>query len=160
MTTHDKSDTAGLAGQAPGRARDLPTPAEAKAEARHLRAARAQDGQPIGHGQALEAVAHGHGFRDWNTMAAAIGALGPAGLRAGDRVTGRYLSQPFRATVLSAEALRPGWVRLELDLDEAVDVVTFESFSNWRKRVRAEVGPEGQSRARRSDGTPHMVLEL
>ncbi|MBF9059840.1 hypothetical protein HKCCSP123_11670 [Rhodobacterales bacterium HKCCSP123] len=138
----------------------MPTPAEAKALAGRLRDERRAAGHPIGHGQALEIVARTHGFRDWNTMAAAIGNRAPEGLRAGARATGRYLSRPFRATVLSAEALRPGWVRLVLDLDEAVDVVTFESFSNWRKRLRVEVGPEGHSRERTSDGIPHLVLDL
>lgn len=140
--------------------RDLPTLAAAKAEAKSLRAERQEAGQPIGQGQALEIIAQAHGFRDWNTMTAALRGTGPEGLRAGDRVRGRYLSQPFCATVLSAELSRPGWVRLVLDLDAAVDVVTFESFSNYRKRLRGEVGPEGQSRERTSDGTPHLVLEV
>lgn len=139
---------------------DLPTLAAAKAEAKSLRAERQEAGQTIGHGQALEIVAQANGFRDWNTMAAALRGTGPEGLRAGDRVRGRYLSQPFSATVLSAEVSRPGWVRLVLDLDAAVDVVIFESFSNYRRRLRGEVGPEGQSRERTSDGTPHLVLEV
>lgn len=142
------------------RSRDLPTLAATKAEAKRLRAARQEAGQSIGHGQALETVAQAHGFRDWNTMAAALRGTGPESLRAGDRVRGRYLSQPFTATVLSAEVSRPGWVRLELDLDEAVDVVVFDSFSNYRKRVRGEVGPEGQSRAHTSDGAAQLVIEI
>ena len=36
-------------------------------------------------------------------------------------MTGRYLSQPFAATVLAADQFRPGWFRLVLDLDAAVD---------------------------------------
>lgn len=142
------------------RSRDLPTLAAAKAEARSLREMRKDAGQPIGHGQALEIVAQAHGFRDWNTMAAALRGTGPEGLQAGDRVRGRYLSQPFAATVLSAEVSRSGWVRLVLDLDEAVDVVIFESFSNYRKRLRAEVGPAGHSHERTSDGVPHLILEV
>ena len=46
-----------------------------------------------------------------------------------------------------------------LDLDEAVDVVRFDSFSNLRKRIRVEVGPEGHSKERTSDGTPQIVLD-
>jgi len=30
---------------------------------------------------------------------------------------------------------RPGWFRLAVDLVEAVDVLTFDSFSNFRKRA-------------------------
>ncbi len=138
--------------------RDLPTRAEAKAEAKRLRAERAADGAQITHAQALEIVAHRYGFRDWNAAHAAIRDRTPKAWNAGGRVAGTYLSQPFTATVLSAEPLQPGWVRLTLNLDEAVDVVQFESFSNLRKQIRIVVGPNGQSRERTSDGTPHAVL--
>ena len=66
--------------------------------------------------------------------------------------------------MLAAERLRPGWFRLVLDLDAAVDVdvdvVRFDSFSNMRKRIRVEVGPEGHSKERTSDGTPQVALDL
>ena len=74
-------------------------------------------------------------------------------------MSGEYLSQRFSATVLSAEQQRPGWFRLVLDLDEAVDVVRFDSFSNLRKQIRIVVGPDGRSKERTSDGTPHLVLD-
>jgi hypothetical protein len=159
MSSQKSFEKDGHVGQDPAMTRDLPTPAEAKAAARRLRGERGAAGHPISHGEALEIIARAQGFRDWNAMAAAIRDRRPDGWREGGRVTGRYLSQPFSATVLSAEALRPGWVRLVLDLDEAVDVVRFDSFSNFRKRLRAEVGPDGHSRERTSDGIPHMVLD-
>lgn len=140
--------------------RALPTVAEAKASAKQLRQALAAEGVKIGHSQALEKVAHRHGFRDWNAMHAAIRDLPARGWHAGQRVTGRYLSQPFTATILSAEELCTGWFRLVLDLDEAVDAVRFEGMSNLRKRIRADVGPEGRSRERTSDGSPHIVLDV
>lgn len=139
--------------------RDLPTLVKAKAQAKRLRNDLAAEGAQITHAQALEKTAHRHGFRDWNAMHAAIRDLPPQGWSAGGRVAGTYLSQPFAATVISAEPLRPGWCRLTLNLDEAVDVVRFESFSNLRKQIRIVVGPNGQSRERTSDGTPHMVLD-
>jgi Glyoxalase superfamily protein len=40
-----------------------------------------------------------------------------------------------------------------------VDVVTFDSFSNFRKRVWGVVGPLGESREKTSDGQPHLVIE-
>jgi hypothetical protein len=83
----------------------------------------------------------------------------PQGWTVGGRVTGRYLSQPFAATVLAADQFRPGWFRLVLDLDAAVDVVRFDSFSNLRKRIRVEVGPAGHSKERTSDGIPHVELD-
>jgi hypothetical protein len=139
--------------------RDLPSLAQAKAEAKALRQELADRGHTVSHAQALERVAHGHGFRDWNALRAAIGDGPPRGWSAGDRVTGRYLSQPFAATIRTADTLRPGWVRLLLDLDEAVDVVRFDSFSNLRKQIRVEIGPEGHSKERTSDGVPHVVLD-
>ncbi len=139
--------------------RDLPTLVQAKSQAKRLREDLAAEGARISHAQALEKIAHRHGFRDWNAFHAAIRDLPPEGWNPGGRVTGTYLSQPFAATVLSAEQLRPGWFRLALDLDEAVDVVRFESFSNLRKQIRIVVGPNGQSRERTSDGTPHIVLD-
>ncbi len=140
--------------------RNLPTIAQAKRDAKWLRETLGAGGGEISHAQALERVAHRHGFRDWNALQATIRDQPPRGWIAGGRVTGRYLTQPFAATVLSADQLRPGWFRLVLDFDEAVDVVRFESFSNLRKQVRVVVGPEGHSKERTSDGTPHVELEL
>ncbi len=137
-----------------------PTAAEAKAQARNLREQLATQGTKIGHAKALELVAHQHGFRDWNTFHAQIGNRAPENWTPGGRVRGTYLSQPFEATVLTIEATRPGWFRLTLDLDHAVDVVTFESFSNFRKRISLAVGPEGLSHERTSDGVPHLMIEL
>lgn len=61
---------------------------------------------------------------------------------------------------MAAETPRSGWFRLVLDLDEAVDVVRFDSFSNYRKRIRAVIGPNGHSKERTSDGVPHVRLDL
>lgn len=138
---------------------DLPTRAEAKTKAKRLRDSLAGEGTSISHSEALERVAQRYGFRDWNALSAASEQVSPEGWHAGGHVQGRYLSQPFAAKVLSAEELRPGWYRLVLDLEEAVDVVRFEGFSNWRKQLRVEVGPEGHSKERTSDGIPHVVLD-
>ena len=140
--------------------RDLPTISQAKQAAKQLRATLAEQGEAISHAQALERVAQRNGFRNWNAFHAEMRDRPPQGWTAGGRVTGRYLSQPFAATVLAAGQLRPGWFRLVLDLDEAVDVVRFDSFSNLRKRIRVDVGPDGHSRERTSDGTPHVALDL
>ncbi|ABG33622.1 hypothetical protein CEP88_10105 [Roseobacter denitrificans] len=140
--------------------RDLPTITQAKQEAKRLRARLFEQGVGISHAQALERVAQRHGLRDWNAFHAVLRDRPPQGWKVGGHVTGRYLSQPFAATVLSAEPLQPGWFRLVLDLDEAVDVVRFDSFSNLRKRIRVEVGPKGHSKERTSDGTPQIMLDL
>lgn len=139
--------------------RSLPTLAEAKTHAKRLRADLAEKVTEISHAAALEMVAHQHGFADWNGLHSAIGNRAPDGWAVGGRVQGRYLSQPFQAEVIAVEMLRPGWFRLVLNLDQPVDVVTFDSFSNFRKRVQTVVGPEGVSRERTSDGVPHMQLD-
>jgi len=139
---------------------ELPTLAEAKNLAKALRKRLANEGAVLGHSQALERIAQDHGFRDWNGFCAATNTSHSDVWRIGARVSGRYLSQPFAAIVLSSQQLRPGWYRLVLDLDEAVDVVRFESFSNLRKQIRVEIGPAGHSKERTSDGRPHVELDL
>nr|WP_323782886.1 glyoxalase superfamily protein [Amylibacter sp.] len=137
-----------------------PTLFQAKEQAKRLRAKRAAEGVQIGHAKALEVVAQEYGFRDWNTFHAAIANRPPEGWSLGGRVQGRYLSQPFQATIIALKMLRPGWYQLTLDLDEAVDVVTFDSFSNFRKRVHGVVGPAGTTQEKTSDGTPHLSIDL
>ncbi|MEM6609917.1 MAG: glyoxalase superfamily protein [Pseudomonadota bacterium] len=139
--------------------RHLPTLVDAKKLAKALRKRLADKGVVLGHSQALERIAQDNGFRDWNSFHAAIEADPSKSWGVGARVTGRYLSQPFAATILSSEPKRPGWFRLVLNLDEAVDVVRFESFSNLRKQIRIEVGPAGHSKERTSDGRPHVELD-
>jgi hypothetical protein len=138
----------------------LPTRDAAKAAARALRQCLADQGDAISHGQALDRVARHHGFRDWNTLSAAMDDSPPARLVAGARLSGRYLSRPFTATVLGVENPRRGWFRVVLDLDSPVDVVTFDSFSNLRKRIRGTIGLDGRSQETTSDGTPHLALDL
>src|SRR5690606_21487282 len=132
----------------------------AKDQAKRLRAKLETDGTTISHSESLELIAHQHGYRDWNAFHAAIGNRYPVPWNVGDRVHGHYLSQPFEAVVLAVEQVRPEWFRLALDLDEAVDVVTFDSFSNFRKRVRGIIGPAGHSREKTSNGRPQLELEL
>ena len=138
----------------------LPSAARAKEQAQLLRAKMAEDGSPIGHAKSLELVAHQYGLRDWNTLFAAIGNGPPKGWAIGDQISGTYLSQQFRASVISITMVRPEWFRLELDLDEAVDVVRSDKFSNWRKRIRGVVGPKGHSVERTSDGQAHLQIDL
>lgn len=140
--------------------RDLPTITKAKRDAKRMRATLTEQGEEISHAQALERVAQRHGFRDWNAFHAEMRDRPPRGWTVGGRVTGRYLSQPVAATALAADQRRPDWFRLVLHLDEAVDVVRFESFSNLRKQIRVEIGPDGHSKERTSDATPHVELDL
>lgn len=140
---------------------DLSRPAlEAyKSEARSLRQDRTGEGTPISRSDALERVARKHGARDWNTLSAQ--AKKPVRLSPGMRVTGTYLGQPFTGTVKEVESWGTGGARLRvaLQFDAPVDVVRFDSFSSYRQRVTAIVGPEGTSVGHTSDGTPHLQLQ-
>lgn len=138
----------------------LPSALQAKDQAKRLQTKMAEDGMPIGHAKSLELVAHQHGFRDWNTMIAAVGNGPPRDWGPGDKVKGTYLSQPFTAHVVAVAILKPGWFRLELHLEKAIDVVTSTNFSNFRTRVRGVVGPKGHSMEQTNDGQPHLQIDL
>jgi hypothetical protein len=137
-----------------------PSLPEAKEQAKRLRSRLAAEGTSITHGKALELVAHQHGFRDWNTLHAAIGNRPPVPWVVGAKVRGSYLSQAFEAEILAVHQVQPGWFRLTLDLDEAVDVITFEGMSNFRKRVTGTIGPDGCTREKTSNGRPHLALVM
>lgn len=138
----------------------LPSIMQAKQEAKRLRGQLASQGTEISHTNALELIAKQYGFRDWNTFHAAIGDRPPENWKPGGRVRGTYMAQPFEATVMTVTMVTSGWYRLMLNLDEAVDVVTFDSFSNFRKRVQGTVGPAGETRERTSNGVPHLKLDI
>lgn len=128
-----------------------------KAQARRLRQALADDGDFISHSEALELVARQLGYRDWNTLFAASGNA-PAAPQLGERVSGVYLGQDFRGVIISVETLSGGRYRVAIDFDEAVDVVTFDSFCAYRKRVSAVIGEDGKSAEKTSNGRPQMAL--
>lgn len=92
-------------------------------------------------------------------MFAVIANAPPKSCAVGDRLSGTYLSQPFAAQAIAVSMLKPGWVRLELHLDEPVDVVTWDGFSNFRRRIRGVIGPKGHSVERTSDGQPHLHID-
>lgn len=138
--------------------RFLPSLAAAKAEARAYRAEQAAAGHEISHSQALEAIARAHGHRDWNTFHAAIGNLPRAPVHVGQILPGHYLKQAFLAEVRAVTEVEPGLYDVELDFEQPVDVVTFDSFSNFRSRVRKRVTSEGRSVDVTSDGAPHLTF--
>ena len=138
----------------------IPSIEAAKRQAKALRAGLAAQGQEISTSQSLELVAKTAGYKDWNTLHAAIGNAPRPPVYPGQIVTGRYLNQPFVAEVLGVTELSHGRYDVLLHFAEAVDVVTFDSFSNFRTRVHKAVGPDGQSFDKTSNGTPHLVLDL
>ncbi len=137
----------------------LPPIEHLKAQAKRLRTALGADGRSFGHSQALELVARQHGYRDWNTLHAAVGNQPEALLGLGDRVTGRYLGQSFTGEVIAAARIgASGRYRVTIQFDVPVDVVTFESFSAYRSRVTCTVDRHGVTAEKTSNGEPHMTV--
>ncbi|URK86989.1 hypothetical protein LP421_23985 [Rhizobium sp. RCAM05350] len=139
----------------------LPSLDALKDQAKRLRAGLATDGQDITHSKSLELLAAQYGFHDWNTLHAVVGNRPPLNpWMLGSRVKGHYLGQPFEATILGVQAVtaQPGRYRLVLDFDEPVDVVTFESFSAFRKRVQCTIDETGRTVEKTSNGRPQVEL--
>lgn len=133
-----------------------------KEQAKRLRTMLAEDGGAVSHSRALEMVARQYGYSDWNTAHALAGnRQNAAPVQVGEVVRGHYLGQPFSASVkgVQAGAGDRRW-RVTLELDEPVDVVRFESFSAYRRRITATVDASGVTAEKTSDGTPHLVLDI
>ncbi len=135
-----------------------------KAQARRLRSELAGEGHSLTHGRSLEIVAHQHGYRDWNTLHAAAEATAPGGvgdLRIGTPVSGRYLGQEFKGTLVALRSLAGGSrFGVTIRFDEPVDVVAFESFSSFRRQVSAIVDAAGRTAEKTSNGLNHLTLDL
>jgi len=132
-----------------------------KLQARHLRTSLAASGTDISHSRSLELMAHQHGYKNWNVLYAAIGNQPPAtAFQLGDAVTGRYLGQDFTGEIVGASLLARDRYQLSVHFDEPVDVVTFDSFSSFRRRVRCTVDASGMSAEKTSDGRPHMQIRV
>lgn len=143
-----------------GQTSQLPSLDSLKEQAKRLRETLSRQGNAINHAKALELIAGQHGYRDWNTLHAALGNAPPKVPSLGDRVRGRYLGQAFTGQVIAIQTLTSahGQYRITFDFDEPVDVVSFESFSAFRKRVTCTIGEDGRTIAKTSNGLPHMVL--
>jgi hypothetical protein len=137
----------------------IPPIEDLKRQAKRLRASLAKDGDFISHSEALELIAHQLGYRDWNTLYAIAGNRPPyRSFVPGARVSGQYLSQPFTGEVIGVETRSGGRSRITIEFDEAVDVVTFDSFSAYRHRVTCVVDENGESSEKTSNGQPHMIV--
>lgn len=138
---------------------DTPSAASFKAEARALRDQREKAGTPITHSAALEEVASRHGYRDWNTAAAAVPARAPVPVQVGARVRGHYLGRPFVGSVIGVQLLADmAHYKVVVQFDQPVDVSRSTLMSILRHRVTATIDLRGVSPARTSDGEPHMRL--
>ena len=138
----------------------LPSRDNLKEQAKRLRSALAAKGEKVGHSKALELVAQQHGYRDWNTLYAALGN-GPQRLvlALGDAVMGSYLKQRFEGEIVSITALSKGRREVTILFERPVDVVAFDSFSAYRQRVTAIIDDQGRAFAKTSDNIPHLVID-
>lgn len=144
-----------------GQVPKLPSLDVLKDQAKRLRDTLGRQGTAINHSKALELIAAQYGFRDWNTLMGAIGNRPPTrSYGIGDQVIGHYLGQMFTGTIIGVQTLTNayGRYRVTFDFDEPVDVITFESWSAYRKRVTCTLDEEGVTLEKTSNGKPHMVL--
>lgn len=140
----------------------LPSLEHLKQQAKRLRDQIASDGNPVSHSKSLELLARQYGYRDWNTLHAAVGNRPPgAPLTLGARVAGRYLGKPFDGTVLAIRTLgHSNRHRVTIRFDRPVDVVEFESWSAFRQRVTSDLDEDGRTVEKTSNGTPVMELTI
>ncbi|WP_439636572.1 glyoxalase superfamily protein [Oceanicaulis sp.] len=137
----------------------LPDLTELKAQAKRLRAALVDDGDFITHSESLELLAKQYGFRDWNTLHAQVGNRPSEPYHMGGQWAGTYLGQPFTGVIHALKKLDDGaHYEISFDFDEAVDVVKFDSFSAYRKRVTVTMDRQGRSLQKTSDGQPYLTL--
>lgn len=130
---------------------------ELKLQAKRLRTRLLGTGVQISHSQSLELIAQQNGVRDWNTLHAQIGNR-PVPPKVGDRVTGRYLGQPFAGLVRGMVQMGDQF-RITLHFDAPVDVVTFDSFSAFRQRVSGLINADGVSPRKTSNGEPQLIVD-
>jgi len=138
-----------------------PGVSELKSQAKRLRKALNENGQSLSHSQALELVSAQHGFRDWNTACATASRPNEFPFSVGTRVSGTYMQQPFRGEITALSKTGPkDQYRVTVQFDEAVDVVTFDSFSAFRSRVTCLVNSDGIAVKKTSNGEPYMRLTV
>lgn len=139
----------------------LPALDALKIQAKRLRERLAEDGDFLSHSETLELIARQYGYRDWNTIHAACGNRPRPAVAFGAQIRGHYLGQAFTGEVIGVQKLaESGCARITVNFDEPVDVVKFDSFSAYRKRVSCIIGADGRTAAKTSDGQPHMTLAL
>lgn len=132
-----------------------------KSQAKSLRQALAGSGHAISHSQSLELLARQLGHRDWNTLHSSVGNSLPVPFQLGQRVSGHYLGQRFTGEIISLRSMAEGTrFHLTLRFDVPVDVVKFESLSNFRSQVTATIDRTGRTVEKTSDGQPHLVLDM
>ena len=131
-----------------------------KTQAKRLRTALVAEGNFVSHSESLELVAKQYGYRDWNTLSAALGEIPEREVKVGGVVTGRYLGHRFRGRVLGLQVFKGHRRRIVVEFDEPIDVVTSEHFSGYRRRAEGVIEKNGATWQKLSDGTPLLAVDL
>ena len=140
----------------------LPTLCDLKSQARKLRENLHETQTPISHSRALEIIACQYGYRDWNTLHAAAGNQHRhTPYIPGQEINGKYLGQEFSGEIIGVTKCSGGErYKLSIQLNEPVDVVTFDSFSAYRQRLQCTVNRNGLSSEKTSNGLHQMALNV
>lgn len=133
---------------------NLPSLDALKAQAKDMR------GPDMSHSQSLEAVARVRGYRDWNTLHAAVGnRVRLPKLSLGMRLSGRYLGHVFTGELIGVRQIG-SYFRLTIRFEAPVNVSAFDSMKVMRKQINAQVDEYGVTVEKLSNGTPHLALTL
>ncbi len=133
-----------------------------KAQAKRLRKALAARDVSISHAGSLELLAQSHGYRDWNTAVAMARRNIPTNvsdLGIGKRFAGSYLGHAVTGLIRSVTASpTPGVFRVEVHLDEPVDVVESKRFHGFRQRIASRINEHCEPVL--TNGTPGPGLSV
>lgn len=135
-----------------------------KAQAKRLRKALAALDVEISHAGSLELLAQSHGFRDWNTAVAMARRNIPthvSDLGIGKRFAGSYLGHAVTGQIRSVTATPVGGVfRVEVHLDQAVDVVESKRFSGYRQRIASRINEHCEPVLSNGTSGPGLSIDL
>ena len=131
-----------------------------KHKAKEFRLKQAEQNISISHSDALEALAKIYGYRDWNILSA-IAKKQSSIVNVGQRVKGRYLGKVFEGMIKAVRMTSdPDKMRITIVFDHAIDVVPFDSFSNFRKQVSCYLTQKAMTNEITSNGQPQLILDL
>ena len=135
-----------------------------KQQAKRLRKALASRKMTVSHTGSLELLAQSHGFRDWNTAIAMTRKREPvriADLGIGKRFAGSYLGHAVCGHIRGVTRTPVGGVyRIEVHLDQPVDVVTSERFSALRQRIASRINEDCEPVLANGTRGPGLSVDL
>ena len=139
----------------------IPSLQELKTSAKRLRIRLRASGEIVNHATSLERIAHQMGYRDWNTLHARSSIL-QAGcpFAVGDTVSGSYIGIPFTGRIIKLSWIHQlNQTRVTIHFDDPVDVVSFDSFSSYRKQVNCTLNMDYRSDEVTTAGVPIMQFD-